>query len=160
VFPDPGDVGIERLGKEIRARLEPGVVLKEYEVEFGERIRQRFAVHAAANDRRKALVERGGERHFFQRYLGGSRIRTQHKHNGLGARDQRLDADPPLLKGVDFGAIDERLETAHLQRRLEAVDKRHVLAGVRDENLRPRWFSALPPSSVTCHGTGRGSEVA
>src|SRR5262249_19114210 len=65
---------------------------------------------------------------------------------------QRLDAGPPFLEGVDSGAIDERLEAARFQRRLETVDKRHVLAGIRDENLRRRWFSALLAGSIMGHG--------
>ena len=38
--------------------------------------------------------------------LGRDGVGRQHEHHGVGAADQRLDALPPILEGIDFGAID------------------------------------------------------
>src|SRR5262249_24710509 len=52
---------------------------------------------------------------------------------------------------VDFRAIDEGLEAARLQRRLDAVHECQVLAGIGDENLRLPLLAIAPPTSACAH---------
>lgn len=94
-----------------------------------------MAVHLPADDRRKTLVKGGGERDLLQRHLGGDRVRTEHEHDRIRPRNQRLDALPPVLERVDVRPVDQRLEAARCERGVEAVDERHVLARVGDEDL-------------------------
>jgi hypothetical protein len=65
VLPDPGDVRPQRLNEPVRAPLEPRFVIEENVVEFRKRRGNRLVVNAAIDDRRKALVERGGKIDFF-----------------------------------------------------------------------------------------------
>ena len=61
VLPDPRDVGVERLSQPICTLLEPPFIIEEHNVQLRKRLRHGVVVHAAADDRREALVERGGE---------------------------------------------------------------------------------------------------
>src|SRR3984893_1555931 len=99
---------------------------------------RRLCLRAAPRrHRRKPLVERRSERNLPQGYFGRDCIGAENKHHGVCARDQRLDALPPLLERVDVGAVDQWLEAARLEGRLQLVGKPDVLAAVGDENLGP-----------------------
>ena len=62
--------------------------------------------NAPADDRREALVERGGVSDFLERYLGSDRIGREHKHDRVGFADQRLNTSPPILEGINLRAVD------------------------------------------------------
>ena len=84
VLPDPADVGLQRLGKLIGARLEARRIVEENEVEPPQRLRHRAVFHAPADDRREALVERGRVRDLLQRHVGGDRVGREHEHDRVG----------------------------------------------------------------------------
>lgn len=71
---DPADVGLQRLGKLIGARLKAGWVIEENEVQPTQRLGRRAIVHPPAYYWRQALVERSRMRNLFQRYLGGNGV--------------------------------------------------------------------------------------
>ena len=135
VLPDPGDVGVERLGEPVRALLEPRCVVEEDEVQLRERLRHRLSSTGRHTIGAKRLFSEAANATSLQRDIGGHRIGAQHEHHGVGARDQRLDALPPFLEGVDVCAVDQRLEAARLQRHLQPIGKGHVLARIGDEDL-------------------------
>ena len=70
----------------------------------------------------------------FSASSGGDGIRRQHEHDRVSAGDQRLQALPPILEGINLGTINQRLETTLLERRFKAVRKGHVLARIGDED--------------------------
>jgi hypothetical protein len=156
VLPDPADVGLQRLGKLIGTRLELGRIIEEYEIQPPQRLGRRAVCCASAHDRRETLVQRSGVLNFLQCFMGSNGIRRQHEHNRVSAGNQRFQALPPILEGINLCAVDQRLETALLERRFEAVGEGHVPAriGDKDSGLRitfPRvfgigdhWPSPLP----------------
>src|SRR5262249_39636982 len=79
------------------------------------------------------------------------RIGAEHKDDGICPSDQRLDPLPPLLEGIDVGAINQRFEATSLQRRLEAIRKGHVLARIGDEDSGFGFGFNLLLSSVGRH---------
>ena len=114
VLSDPADVGLQRLGKLICARLEARQIVEENEIQSPQRLRDRWVLHPPAYNRREALFEQGRVRHLLERHFGGNRIGRQREHNGVGAADQRFDALPPILESIDLFAVDQRLEPADL----------------------------------------------
>src|SRR5262249_36301706 len=75
VLPNPPDVDLQRRGKVIGARLELGGIVKEDEIQPGERLGNGTAVHPPANNRREALVQRRSVIDFFQGLTGRHRVR-------------------------------------------------------------------------------------
>ena len=150
VLPDPADVGLQRIGEPGKAGIEFGRIVEEDEIQPPQRIGDGAVVGAAADDRREALVEGGRMRDFLRANLRRDGVGRQHEHHRVGAPDQRLDALPPVLEGVDFGAIDQRLESARLERRLEPIDEGHVLARIGDEDLGLR-LGPTHPLSISSH---------
>ena len=76
-------------------------------------------------------------RDLLQRHIGSHRIGRYHEYDGVGAADERLDTLPPILKGVDFGAIDKWFKAAGFQRGFEPIGKSHVLARIGNEDFGP-----------------------
>ncbi len=138
MLPDPADVGLQRLGKLIGARLEAGRVIEENEVQPPQRLRYGTNFDAPADDRRKTLIERGRVRNFLQRYIGGHCIRRDHEHDRVGAGNQRLDAPPPILEGTNLSAIDKRLKAARFQSQFEPIHELQVLSRIGNEDARLR----------------------
>ncbi len=125
----------ERLGELVRARLELSRIVEEHEVQAPQRLRHGAIVDTPADDRRKPLIQRIRIRDFIGANLRGDRVGTEREDDGVGLADQALDALPPILEGVDFGAIDQRLEAAGLKRRFEPIDESQILARIRDEDF-------------------------
>ena len=95
-------------------------------------------------------------RDLLQRHVGGDRIGREHEHDSVGAPDQRFDALPPILEGINLGAVDQRLEAARLKRRFKPIREGHVLARIGDEDsgLRPRlvrWIRLSHPQGAAPH---------
>jgi hypothetical protein len=55
--------------------------------------------------------------------VGRYRIRADHENNGVSLDDQALNVPPSILKGADLGAINQRFETARLERGLQCAAK-------------------------------------
>jgi hypothetical protein len=110
-------------------------VIEEDEVQSRESLRQRPGFHATAHNGRETLVERGRKRDFLVAYVGEDCVGADDEHDRIRARNQRLDAPPPVFEGVDVTAVNEWLETAYLQRRFKSISERYVLTGVGDEDL-------------------------
>ena len=106
VLPHPANIGLQRLGKPIGALLKTRRVIEENEVEPLQRLRDSAVIRAPADDGREALVERGGVRDFLERHVGGDGIGREHEHHRVGFADQRLDTLPPILEGINLGAVD------------------------------------------------------
>jgi hypothetical protein len=126
VLPDPADVGLQRLGKLIGACLEAVRLIEENEIQPTQRLGGRTVVNAPAYDRRNALVERDRMPDLLERHLRCHRVGRQQENDSIGARNQRLDARPPILEGVNLAAIDQWLEAAHLESRFKLVREDHV----------------------------------
>ena len=109
-------------------------IIEENEIQPPQRLGHRAVFHTPADDRREALVERGGVRDFLERHVRSDGVRREHKHDRVGFADQRLNALPPILEGINLGAVDQRLEAARLKSRFEPIREGHVLARIRDEN--------------------------
>ncbi len=137
VLPDPADIGLQCLRQLVGARLEALRIVEEDKVQPPQRIGDLLVGHAPADDRCEPLVERGRVRDLLQRHLGRDRVRREHEDDRVGARDQRLDAFPPILEGVDLGAIDQRLEAPRLERGRETIREAKVFARIGDEDS---WF--------------------
>ena len=140
VLPDPADVGSQCLGEPVGAGLEYGRVIKENEVQPPQRLGHHAVFDAPADNRREALVEGGRVRNLLERNIGGDRVGREHEDDSVGVPDQRFDALPPILEGINFAVVDQRLKAARLKRRLKPIGESHVLARVGDEDsgLRPR----------------------
>jgi hypothetical protein len=63
----------------------------------------------------KRLLSEGRVLDLLECLAGGNRIEREHEHDGIGAVDQRLQALPPILEGINLGAVDQWLEAARLQ---------------------------------------------
>jgi hypothetical protein len=78
----------------------------------------------------------------------------------VSAQDQRFDPPPPILEGINLGAINQRLEAARLERRFDPIREGHILARIGDENpgFRPnvrrrfRNHSRRPQSAASRRG--------
>jgi hypothetical protein len=87
-------------------------------------------------------------RDFLERHVGGDGIGREHKHDRVGFADQRLNALPPILEGINLGAVDQRLEAARLEGTFEPIGEGNVLARIGDEDSgRRRSFRRLIGSS-------------
>jgi hypothetical protein len=128
VLPDPINVGLQCLGEPLGARTKVCGVIKKDEVKPPQRLGDRIVGYALANDWREPLIERGCVFDFFKRYVGDDGIRREHEHDGVGFADQRHDAFPPILEGIDHGAIDPRLEAARLKCLFELIREGDVFA--------------------------------
>ena len=80
------------------------------------------------DDRRKPLVERRPMRHLFERHLGSHRVGRQNRHISVSAPNQRLDALPPILKGINLGGLADNPDS-YGAFDLNAL-KRMLLAGI------------------------------
>jgi hypothetical protein len=63
-----------------------------------------------------------------------------------------LDALPPILEGINFAAIDQRLEATRFERRFEPIREGHVLARIRDEDSGLR-LSVVRVLAIRDHGS-------
>jgi hypothetical protein len=133
VLPDPADIGLQRIDQPVQAVLELRLVVEKNEIEARQRFRHQFGIDGAADDRREALVQRRGVGDFALADLRSDRIRAEREHDRIGLRDQRLQASPPVLEGVDLLAVDHHRKAARDQRRFEAIDEGHVAARIGDE---------------------------
>ena len=73
-------------------------------------------------------------RNLLERNIGGDRVGRKHENDGVGSPDQRFDALPPILEGINFAMVDQRLKAARLERSLKPISEGHVLARVGDED--------------------------
>ncbi len=87
MFPDPADVGLQRLGQARQALLELRMIVEENEIEAAQRLGYRFVLGSATDDRREALVERGRGRNFLLTHRRGDGVWTKHEHDRIGLRD-------------------------------------------------------------------------
>jgi hypothetical protein len=134
MLPDPTDIGVERFSELVRALLEPRRIIEEDEIRLRQCVRYRFGLHWAAHDWRKALVEGGCECDLSQRHIRCDGIGAEDEYDRIRTDQQPLDALPPLLEGIDISAVDQRLEAARRQRRIQSVGERHVTARIGDED--------------------------
>jgi len=135
MFPDPVDIDLQRIAEPIEALLEQHVVVEEDEVEARDRLRHQLVVYAPQDDGGETLVERGRESDFLCADVGSHRIGTEYEYNSVGLSDQGLDARPPVLKGVDLAAVDQRLELTLLEGGFQPIREGHVLARIGDKDL-------------------------
>jgi hypothetical protein len=152
VLPYPADVGLERLHELVDAHLELSRILEEHEVQAPQRLGHRAIVDAPTDDRREPLIQRSRIRDFLSANLRADRLGTEREDDGIGLADQAFDALPPILEGVDFGAIDQRLEAAGLKRGLELIHESQILARIRDEDFGLGLDSNVRPSRYGGHG--------
>src|ERR1051325_5426205 len=125
MLPDPLDVDRERLAEALHPGVELRLIIEENEVQPRELPGDFGVIDAAEDNGGETLVERRGERYLFGTDVGAHRIRAQHEDDGVRLSNEALDAFPPILEGVDIGAVNERLEPARPQRRVESVRKGH-----------------------------------
>ena len=85
VLPDPGDVGLQRLGKLIGARFEAVRIIEENKIQPPQRLGRRVVLDTSAHDRRKTLVERGGVGDLLECHVRRHRVGREHEHDGIGA---------------------------------------------------------------------------
>jgi hypothetical protein len=135
MLPDPFDIGPERIAELLDAVREQSCIVEEDEVEACECFRHERVIHAPDDDRREALVERRRKRDLLGADLGGHRVGTEQENDGVSLGNQSLDALPPILEGVDLGAVDQRLEPALIQSGLQPIRESHVLARIGDKDL-------------------------
>jgi hypothetical protein len=141
------------LRKLVGALLETRGIVEKNEIEPRELVRERLVLDLPEDDGRQTLVERGRKRDLLQRNrVGPHRVGTEHEHNRIRSPDQVLDALPPLLEGVDVGAVDERFEAARLQGSLDLVREGEVLARIGDEDFCLRLLAAFLFSRIGGHG--------
>ena len=105
VFPDPADVGPQRLTELISALLELRWIVEEDEVQPPQRLGYRCVLDAQADDRRQTLVKRGRVLDFAQRLPRGDGIGREHEHDRVGL------LDPDVFR-ARFEPKDERLKLA------------------------------------------------
>src|SRR5262249_30650849 len=110
VLADPLDVGVERIAQTIQALVETRQIVEKHEVEATQCLRHCLLINAPVDDGRKALVLRLRKGNFLQSHVGRYGVRTEHEYNRVGLAEQCLDTLPPILKRVDFGAVDQGLE--------------------------------------------------
>ena len=134
VPPDPADVGLQRFGELIGARLEACRIIEKDKIQSAQRLRRCAVFRTSADDWREALIQRSCILNFLERLVGGNGVGRDHEHNRVGADDQRLEAFPPVLEGINLLAVDQGLEAARLECRFEPIRKGHVLARIRDKN--------------------------
>jgi hypothetical protein len=137
---------LQCLGKLVGARLEAARIIEENEIQSPQRLRYLVRLDRPANDWRETLVQRSCVRHLFQRHVGCHRVRREHEHHGIGVGNQRLDALPPILEGINLFAVDQRFEAARFERRVETVRESNVLARIGDEDSRLRFSAIGVPS--------------
>ena len=128
VLPDPADVGLQRLRKLIGARIKAMWVIEENEVQPSQRLGHHAVFDAPADNRCKTLVQRGRVRNLLESDIRGDRVGREDENDSVGPPDQRLDALPPILKGINFAVVDQRLEAARLERSFKPISEGHVLA--------------------------------
>src|SRR5262249_39796704 len=117
-------------------------IIEENEIEPSQRLRYGAIVNPLAHDRREALAQGCSVRDFLERHLRLHGIRRESEHDGIGAANKRFNSLPPIFERIDFLTIDQHLKVSRIQRGFELIRKRHVLAGVRDEDLRLHLFAA------------------
>jgi hypothetical protein len=106
-------------------------VIEEDEIQPCQLLRDGLVLYGAKYDWRETLVERGGKRNLFQgNGVRLYRIGTEHEHDSVRTGNQVLYALPPLLEGIDVGAVNQRLEAACPERCVEAISEGYVFAGV------------------------------
>ena len=123
MLPDPDNVCAEGLRELICLVLELGRIVEEDEIELREWRGDLLVLDAPIYDGCKTLVQRGGKCNLSLRHLRCDRIRAENEYHRIRASNQRLDAYPPVFKGINFGTVDERLEATRLERRLKTVRK-------------------------------------
>ena len=133
VLSDPVDVGAQRFCEPFGALFEFGRIVKEDKIQPPQGLGRGAVIDVPTHDRCEPLVQGGCVLDFLERLAGCDGIRREYEHDRIGLRDKRLQPLPPILEGVDLGAVDQRLESARLERLVEIVHEGHVSARIRTE---------------------------
>ena len=151
MLPDPVDIGRQRIAEPIETVCKHYFVIEEDEVEARKRLWHLLVVNSPKRDRREAFVQRGGKGDFFGADRRDHCIRAEHKDDGVGLRDQCLNALPPILKGINLCPIDQHLEATLFQRGFKPIRESHVLARIGDEDF---GFGLMVRRvrGIRCHG--------
>ena len=135
MLPDPADIGLQCFGKSIGACFKRVRIVEKDEVKPPQRLRYR-----GVSTRRQTI---GANRLFSEAAYATSFSATSEatasgestKTTVSARRNQRLDAFPPILEGINLGTIDQRLKAPRFKRRFQPIREGHVLARIGDEDF-------------------------
>ena len=135
VVSDPVNISAQRFCEPFGALFEFGRIVKEDKIQPPQGLGRGAVIDVPTHDRCEPLVQGGCVLDLLERLAGSDGVRREYEHDRIGLRDKRLQPLPPILEGVDLGAVDQRLESARFECLVEIVHEGHVSARIRNEDF-------------------------